>query len=176
MRKKSPNFAAVIKRATYLALALMLLCSFTHKFYVSITQVDYEAEERSLQITSKLYTDDLEAAIEQQASEVELRLGTRKQAKDADVHIENYLRERFKLTVNGKATNWQWVGFEVEHDVTWCYMEASKVKQFKTIKVENSIFTEVYKDQANVVDVNRGSETQSLLLGRGSESAELSFE
>ena len=160
----------------FLLPALLFLCGFTHKFYVSITQVDYKPEEAALQITSKLFTDDLEAAIERSHPDVVLGLGTKQQHAEADSYIASYLMEHFKLNVNDKAAQWDWVGFETEFDVTWCYMEASKVKRLETIEVENNIFTEVFEEQANVVDVTVAGETKSLLLGKEASTATLSFE
>ena len=44
------------------ALILVLLngFSFVHKYYVSITQIDFVEEQESVQITSRIFIDDLE--------------------------------------------------------------------------------------------------------------------
>ena len=48
-----------------LVLFLMLTCAFTypHKYYVSITQVEYVQEKESVQIIIQMFTEDLEKLI-----------------------------------------------------------------------------------------------------------------
>ena len=44
---------------------LVLICGFSvHKFYVGVFQVDYFKEKKSVQITARLFIDDLEKALQ----------------------------------------------------------------------------------------------------------------
>jgi hypothetical protein len=51
------------------AIVLVLLASLgfmasAHKFYVAIFQVNYAAEKKMLQVTTRIFVDDLENALE----------------------------------------------------------------------------------------------------------------
>ena len=53
-----------MKKAVLLLFAMFFLCSFSiHKFYVSVTQVDYVPSKKRVEITSRIFIDDLEKAL-----------------------------------------------------------------------------------------------------------------
>ena len=56
-----------IAKRTALLFTAVLLLSFasTHKFYVSVTNVVYSEKEDALQITSRIFIDDLEKLLEE---------------------------------------------------------------------------------------------------------------
>ena len=46
-------------------LSIVLLSSFAwHKFYVSVTQIDYVPNKKRIEITHRIFIDDLEKALE----------------------------------------------------------------------------------------------------------------
>ena len=46
-------------------LVLVLICGFSaHKFYVGVFQIDYFKEKKYIQITARLFIDDLEKALQ----------------------------------------------------------------------------------------------------------------
>ena len=63
-------------------LILVLFVSFTsmgiHKFYMAIYQIDYVPQKKRIQITSRIFVDDLNAAIEKKYH-VKTNLGTAKE-------------------------------------------------------------------------------------------------
>ena len=60
-----------MKKTFLLFLALLPLLAFTaaHKFYVSATDIEYNEENRSLQIISYVFVDDLEKLLKTRYSE-----------------------------------------------------------------------------------------------------------
>ena len=48
---------------------LFPLISFTHDYYVSITEVVYVSEKQQLQLTTRVFTDDMEAYFNSQTNE-----------------------------------------------------------------------------------------------------------
>ena len=44
-----------------LSLPVLMASSSAHKFYVSITKIEYVASQQSLQIITKIFIDDFEA-------------------------------------------------------------------------------------------------------------------
>ncbi len=57
-----------MKKTVLIAFTGILFCSFSafevHKFYMAIFQVNYASEKKMLQITSRIFMDDLNLAIE----------------------------------------------------------------------------------------------------------------
>jgi hypothetical protein len=146
-------------------LLLPFMMGFTHKFYVSKTLIEFNARTAQFEITAKVFTDDLELAIGgAQASE--MHLGSDRETSDADTRIERYLREHFKIAVDGKPMEWRWVGKEVDGDMTFCYLEFYRTPDFSTLQVFNDMLVSQYPEQQNIVDLAMHSTTQTLIFNK----------
>lgn len=152
-------------RIGMLMLVWTMLSSFVHPFYVSIIQIDHNASASSLEMTFKIFTDDLEKAIQDQGTDL-LRLGTEKEHAKSDAYIQKYISNNFDVSVDGKPLQLNWVGKEVEYDITWCYMEASGVATPKQFDVVARLLTETYSSQTNIVHVKVGGLEQSEALNK----------
>jgi len=145
-----------------------------HKFYVSLNQIDYNENSQALEITMKIFTDDLEYGIS--GSEDFYGLGTEREPGDADSLIFKYIKKNFKLIADGKAGQMVFVGKEVELDVCWCYVEIENVEPFTELYIANRMLTELYTEQVNIVNVSYGGKTRGLLLDSRKPEGSLSFE
>jgi hypothetical protein len=168
--QKKPNFLFLFLSG----LIFLITSSFLHPFYVSITQIDHNPATQSLEISIKIFREDLEFALEKQGDE-KLFLGEEKEAIGADDRIREYLSARFSLEVNDSLKKWDFLGKEVEEDVVWCYLEARKVPDVYEIRVTNSLLTETFSDQTNLVHVHISDKEKSLVLNRESPAGALSF-
>ena len=148
--------------------------SFCHKFYVSICQIDFNSKTNSMEITFKIFTDDLENTLEAQGTG-KLYLGSERESKDADRFIFNYLKTHFDLKVDNRPVQIKFLGKEVELDVTWCYIEVLDVEKITNITVTNSILIEQFEDQTNIVHVKVEKKQKSMLLHKARVSGSLDF-
>lgn len=145
-----------------------------HKFYVSNTQIDFRPDEHTLQITIKLFADDVDETVEANTAYA-LGLSTDTQHPEAAKHVQKYLAPLFMLQVNGKPVDCNWVGMEIEDDLLWCYLEVSNVRTVKSVEVQNELLMGYFPDQSNIVDVNAHGTTKSLLLRAGSSKQTVDF-
>lgn len=145
-----------------------------HPFYVSVCQIDYNSDTNSLEITLKLFTDDLETALTGNDAE-ELYLGTGQEVENADSLISAYIAQHLSIDVEGKRQAWQYLGKEVDIEATWCYLEITEVPVFSEVKLGSRIFLEAFETQQNIIHVAVGKQKKSLLLDRGETSGILTF-
>jgi hypothetical protein len=126
-----------------------------HAYHISKTDMVFKPSEKTVQITMHIFIDDLELALEKQG-QAKLFIGSEREKKEADGLIYNYLKKNLALHINGNKADYTWVGKENTSDkqALWVYLEITKVKQVKNIKVENRLLTELYADQKNIVQVN----------------------
>ncbi|MEL7005804.1 MAG: DUF6702 family protein [Bacteroidota bacterium] len=68
--------------------------------------------------------------------------------------------------INDKAREYTLLGHEIETDVVYCYMEITKVKKLKSIEIVNSILTNVYDDQTNLVHIEVDDKIRSMRMVR----------
>lgn len=134
-----------------------------HPFYVSIITIDHSPQSSRLEVTFKIFTDDLENGIEHE-NQVKLKLATEEQIDQANELISAYLKEHFKLKINGQGFSGKYLGFEPEYDVTRIYVEYVIIAELVEIEVMTDLLTEVISDQSNIVHVNYAGKTKSLML------------
>ena len=151
-------------RFVFPIIIVVLLSSFAwHKFYVSVTQIDYVPSKKRIEITHRIFIDDLEKALEKKYKR-KVYLTSKKELPEAETLIKDYLKENVKISINKKAQNLEFLAREVEGDVLILYTKIAVSKKINTFEIYNSLLTEVYADQQNIVHTNINSNKKSILL------------
>lgn len=158
---------------TLLLSALFVLFS-AHDFYLSLTEINHNAETKSLEISVKLFTDDLSLALERSGAP-KMELGTENEPPEANEFIEVYLQKHLSLSVNGKSINYIYLGKEAELDATWCYLEIQNVRKVKTLQVKNTIFFDEFDSQTNMVNTFIDGRKKSGLARNGNATLKFDF-
>lgn len=158
----------------YLIITLFFLTSFSaqaHKFYVSISQINFNEKNKSIEITLKLFTDDLEKSV---GDYINQRVKIN-QADDANQNIAAYILKNFSIYLNGQAQNIQYLGKELENDVSWCFLEIKNITDFSEIKITNKIFTEQFENQKNLIQISAFDKEESTVLSKNSSTYIFNF-
>lgn len=162
---------------TYLFLLLINYMSgmSLHAFHVSVCEIEFDQDKKQLEITHRIFLDDLEMGLINWSGE-KIDILNPSDPKRLDNLIGQYLSEKTSYTLNGKTVRVNYLGSEKEDAVMYCYQVVSEVKKLKSIKISNTVLMETYGDQSNVVHVERLSETKSLKLSKGESSGEVRFD
>ena len=155
-------------------LSILIVLFSAHEFHLSLTEIRHNSESRSIEVSIKLFTDDLLVALEQ-AGAPKMELGTENEPPEANELIESYLKAHFKLMVNGKPTEFTYLGKEAELDATWCFVEVKDVKKVQAIEVQNTLLLEAFDDQTNMINLNINGRKKSGLARKGSKSLKFEF-
>ena len=139
-----------------LALFLSFISSFffttpstLHEFHTSLAQVHYNQSSQSFEVTLRVFTDDLEAALTLLNSNAKVTID----APQADKLIEQYLTKNLVfLDKQNQQKALSFIGKEVEVDVTWIYAEVSVPDLPSGMRLQNSVLTELFNDQVNIVN------------------------
>lgn len=145
-----------------------------HKFYVSITKIEYVKEKNSIQIITKIFTDDMEKALRQRYDR-SISLDTKKETEAADEDLKKYILQKIKVKVNGKPVQLNYIGKEYDTDMVVAYMEITEVKDLKTIEIENKVLMEVFPEQQNIIHLKTAKSRRSLILDKDQPSGKLKF-
>lgn len=145
-------------------LSIVLLSSFAwHKFYVSVTQIDYVPNKKRIEITHRIFIDDLEKALEKKYKK-KVYLTSTKELPEAETLIKSYLKENIKISINKKPQEIVYLAREVEGDVLIFYTKIAISKKINTFDIFNSLLTDIYKEQQNIVHVHINSNKNSFLF------------
>ena len=123
----------------FLLLFITPILSFTaHKYYLSLMQINYKSEAKSIQIIINVFMDDIEVALNSDYT-IDLQLTTKKELKNNDVYFEKYLKEKLDFKVNGIHKNFNYIGKEYDGDLVYFYLEIENINQVDTIYIINDI-------------------------------------
>jgi len=146
-----------------------------HDFYLSICEIIYKPDTQSLEITFRFFSDDLEKTILNfDQTSIYTKLGEK--SNKSDTSIFNYLRKHFAIyDKHGKRIDYNFIGWETDKEASWCYVEV-KHKKISKLKVKNTLLTELFKDQKNLVYLKSNNKESSVLLDINKITDELSLE
>lgn len=147
-----------------LLLIFRLLLPLLHPFYVSVTEINHNASDQSLEISIRIFTDDFENTLRMHHPDMKVDLMNPPEGGAMDSLIKNYHIQRLKLEVNGSVGKLQYVGFERIGESIWSYFEVARVPLLQELKIHNPILYEYKKEQINMVHVNAGKKQQSRKL------------
>ncbi len=140
---------------TALLYCLFLLPNLAvHDLHISNCEIEYKAEDTTLQISLRIFIDDLETALVNRGAE-DLYLFTKKEHAEAEDKIIAYIHDMVKLEVDGQAIEYNYIGKEMSDDLAavWCYLEIEDVDINTSLSIENRILMDLYDDQRNIVKV-----------------------
>ena len=160
-----------------ITLVLILFQSVFHPFHVSVSDIKYKEDQKAIQISTRIFLDDLELALRAFTGNEKLDIMDEKSWNFINENLEKYLLDRMKLWDDkGREYELNYIGAEIEEDVMWCYIEIEKVKKLKQVKVWNSILHEVWGDQENLVHFRAFGDVQSARLYKGEDTEVFEWE
>lgn len=145
-----------------------------HKFYMAIYQINYAPEKKMLQITARIFVDDLNRAIEKKYNKKTF-LGSTKESIESQELLKKYLSESFIIQINGQTTTMNFLSKEMDGDVLVCYLSIKDIKKIKTIEIYNSVLIECFVEQQNIVHVTAFNIKKSFLFTESSTKQVLKY-
>lgn len=142
--------------------AMFISAVTVHDFHASITQIDVNAESKRLEVAVKLFTNDIEAAI-QPLGQLPLQLGTAKENERTTTLLSAYLTKHLAVHADAQPVALKYIGKETEADATWCYFESEPMGSFSALTVTNTLLLAQFDDQVNIIHLNRHNRKQAKL-------------
>lgn len=151
------------------------LSSFTaHKFYVAVFQLDHVPAKKVIQVTARIFVDDLEAALNKKYGK-QFYIGQQQEIDGTDDFLNKYLTEKMQININGKTKAFKFIGKELEEDVLVCYYTLPADGKIKNLSVKNTTLFEYFPDQQNIIHTNINGNKKSLLLTNSNPQGSLDY-
>ena len=144
---------------------LLQIPVFAHPFYTSICQVDFNGKDHNLEISVKIFADDLIQALKNRGAP-EPFLGEKREIPQTDSLINSYIQSKYTFIVNGQKAAYNFIGKEMDTDAVWCYFEIEKVADLKQIEVHCDLLTELFDSQNNIIQITKNGVTKNMLLSK----------
>ena len=147
---------------------------FWHPLYISVTEINHNAKDKTLEVSCKMFTNDFETTLEKSAH-VKVDLSEPKDKKLTDKLIADYVSKHLQLKVDGKTVVLHYIGNEKEADGTWSYFQVNDVPTVRKIDIMNNLLYDSFVQEINIMHVSVGGEKKSTRLNYPDVNAVIEF-
>ena len=136
-----------------------------HEYHISVTKLHFNPSQKTLEISIRAFTDDLEKGLSLANGNRRIAL---RNGDDNGPLVEKYLRKHFVLAdPNRKLQTVQYIGKEEEADATWLYLEVPFPGNPEGWVMKNELLLEAFDDQVNMVNAQWGDDRKTYLFKKG---------
>lgn len=137
----------------------ILLFVVIHKYYVSTTLIDFDLNSQTLEITLKVFYDDLEKDLGLDSAVVDYE----KDYNYLNKIFKKYLSENFIIEIENQRIILKYLGYEKKRDQINFYMNLDNDLKNKSINIQNSVLFNSFPDQKNIILFRSGIFRKSLI-------------
>jgi len=145
-----------------------------HPLYVTVTEINHNAKDKTLEISCKIFTNDFEAALEK-SMHVKTDLSEPKDKKAADKLVSDYIQKHLQIKADGKQVTFEFVGSEKETDATWSYFQVINIASVKKLEITNNLLYETFDGEINLMHVTVSGNRKSMKLNSPETNALFEF-
>lgn len=166
-------------KASLALLFLFLSLSFTgvknHPVYVSVTEIEFNPADKSLEIICRVFTNDFEATLKKETPGSKIDLLASDQKKKMEQIVAAYLFKHLKIAVDGKWRQMEWVGYEQQEESIASYFQVTGVEGFKKITIKDDILYEYKNEQISLIHITVKGKRKSTKLNNPDSVASFEY-
>lgn len=163
-----------LKRILIFIFLVPLLAFSVHKYYISLIKVDFKPEKESVQITMRVFIDDLQKVINE-TNNISIELAVKNEVKNSDDLISEYVKDNFGIKINSAVTLYNYIGKEYENDIVYLYLEINNIKAITNIEITDDMLIDYFPSQKNIVKLNINDVKKTFFLTAEENKGILNF-
>ena len=134
-----------------------------HPIYVSVTEIEHNAKDKTLEISCKIFTDDFEKTLRQTyKGQVDLL-----QPKDKNAMnklVQDYVQKHLQIKVDEKSVALQFIGYEQEEEGIVSFYQVNNIASVKKLDITDNILFEYKKEQISIIHTTVNGNRKSTKL------------
>lgn len=150
------------------------LATTSHPIFVSVTEINHNATNKTLEISCKIFTDDFEQTLRQQHNTTIDLLNNSMKPKMNPL-VNAYIQQHLQIAADGKKLSLQFLGFEQQEEGIISYFQANNVATVKKITVTDNILYTTKPQQMQIVHVMVNGERKSSRLNNPDDQVDFVF-
>ncbi|MGN8070500.1 DUF6702 family protein [Mucilaginibacter sp. 22184] len=157
-----------------LQLIIISWLSLFHPFYVSVTEINHNARSQEVEISCRIFYDDLERTLEKQ---YHTHVDIVKPADKTKMNqlLNDYIKKHLIVKADGKQLALSYVGYEIQEDAAWTYFEVKGINKVKKFEVHDDLLFTEHPEQINMLHVTVGGQRKSTKLSNPDSDAAFEF-
>jgi hypothetical protein len=124
----------------------------SHPIYVSVTEIEHNAKDKTLEISCKIFTDDFEQVLRRKyKTKIDLINPAFKKAMNE--LVSDYVKKHLLLKVNGGVVDLQFIGFEQQEEGITSFYQVNNIMFVHKIEVTDDILYDYKEQQMGIIHV-----------------------
>jgi hypothetical protein len=145
-----------------------------HPFFVSVAEIEHNAADKTLEISCKIFTDDLEQTLRlHHTQKIDVLNPALKKSMGAI--IAGYIQQHLRLSVNASVVNLKFLGYEQQQEAIVSFFEVENISPVKKIAVFNNLLYESKPQQMSIIHVTVNGSRKSTKLVNPETDASFEF-
>ena len=157
-----------------LIISLNLFHAPLHPIFVSVTTIEHNASAKTLEISCKIFTDDLETTLRKKYN-TKVDLLDVKFAPAMNKLVNDYIQKHLMLKADGKTVVLNFIGFEQQEEGIITYFEVKNISQLTKLEVVDTILYDEKPQQLQIIHVTVKGERKSSRLNNTDATASFVF-
>ena len=148
-----------------LLITTLNLSAQKQQFNTSNTNVDYELQTGTLNVTTRLFTSAIEKAIGEKT--------TNKASFDSK--LKSYINSKVDIIVNEKPVKVSYYGFQTNEQTTRIYLKVDQINDISSLEIRLALLMDVYDNQQNAIRIDIKNNRKSFTIRKDSEKIKITF-
>ncbi|NCI46928.1 DUF6702 family protein [Sediminibacterium soli] len=121
-----------------------------HPFFVSVVDINHNAKDATVEISVRVFTDDMEKVLQKYSSK-KIDILNPADKPFLESQIASYLNQKLQVKINGQAATMQYIGHEIQKESVWMYLEVPKIKEVTTVDIDCKLLYDLASSQTNLI-------------------------
>ena len=157
-----------------LIISLNLFHTPLHPIFVSVTTIEHNSSAKTLEISCKIFTDDLETTLRKKYN-TKVDLLDVKFAPAMNKLVNDYIQKHLMVKADGKTVVLNFIGFEQQEEGIITYFEVKNISKLTKLDVVNTILYDEKPQQLQIIHVTMKGERKSSRLNNPDATASFVF-
>ncbi len=145
-----------------------------HPIFVSVTEIEHNAKDKTLEISCKVFTDDFEKTL-RQTYKTYVDLLKPKDKIAMNKLVADYVQKHLLIKVDGKAATLQFLGYEQDEEGIVSYYQVNNIATVKKLDITDNILFEYKKEQLSIIHTTVNGNRKSTKLVNPEDKASFEF-
>jgi hypothetical protein len=145
-----------------------------HPIFVSVTEIEYNAKEKMLEMSCKITTDDFEHTL-RQAYKTQVDLLQPRDKNAMNKLVADYVQKHLQIKMDGKQIALQFLGYQQDEEGITSFYQANNIPVVKKLDITDNILYEYKKEQISIIHVIVNGNRKSTKLVNPEEKYSFDF-
>ena len=121
-----------------------------HPLYVSVTDLVVDRDEQSIQITKKIFFDDLEFVLRNENANQTFDI-IQSNPDLINSYTETYLKKNMFIKINNNDVEMNYLGHEYTNGLIHCYLEILNISNLVSVEIKDITLFNYFDGQENLI-------------------------